>query len=124
MSPPITKSVEKVETPVTLTPPAPTVNPPTPNVKLELSCKAPEVPARTTLPDVKSLTVADENTLSPPETSIPPLASINPVKVDIPPTDKFVFKPTCPLAVNPPFATTNPVNVETPVTAKPLFTTT
>ena len=42
--------VENVETPVTLIPPAPIINPPPPNVKFELSSREPEAPARTTLP--------------------------------------------------------------------------
>ena len=42
------------------------------NVKLLLSCNAPDVPARTTRPDVKSLTVAEDNVVSPPVTDNPP----------------------------------------------------
>ena len=85
-SPPTTRSVENVETPVTLIPLALTTNPPVPKVRFPLSSNAPEVPARTTLPDVRSLTVADDRVVSPPEMSAPPLASIAPVKVDTPVT--------------------------------------
>jgi hypothetical protein len=52
--------VLKVETPVTLIPPAPTISPAPLKVRLALSSRAPKVPARTTLPAVKSLTVADD----------------------------------------------------------------
>jgi hypothetical protein len=76
ISPPTTKSVLKVETPVTLIPPAPTISPAPLKVRLALSSRAPEVPARTTLPAVKSLTVADDRVVSPPEISAPPFASI------------------------------------------------
>ena len=41
------------------------------NVKLLLSCNAPELPASTTRPDVKSLTVAEDNVVSPPVTDNP-----------------------------------------------------
>ena len=82
MSPPITTSVENVETPVTFTPPAPTINPPGPNVKLELSSRDPAVPARTTLPEVKSDTVADAKVASPAVTFIESL------KVETPETLK------------------------------------
>jgi len=90
ISPPTTKSVEKVEIPVTLIPPAPTTSPPAPKVRLALSSREPEVPARTTLPEVRSDTVAEERTVSPPEISAPPFASIAPVKVERPVTLIFV----------------------------------
>jgi hypothetical protein len=65
-----------------LAPPAPTISPAPLKVRLALSSRAPEVPARTTLPAVKSLTVADDRVVSPPEISAPPFASIAPVKVE------------------------------------------
>ncbi len=95
ISPSTTTSVEKVEIPVTLIPPEPTINPPAPKVRFELSSRAPEVPARTTLPAVKSETVADDSVVSPPEISAPPLASIAPVNVDIPLTKVLPVNSAC-----------------------------
>jgi len=51
------------------------------NVKLALSSRAPLTPAKVTLSSVKSLTVADDITVSPPEKFAPPLASIAPAIV-------------------------------------------
>jgi len=48
--------------------------------------RAPEEPARTTRPEVRSLTVADERIVSAPETFKPPLKSTAPVTVRAPPT--------------------------------------
>ena len=61
------------------------------NVKVDASSNSPEVPAITTLPEVKSETLAVEATNpEPPEISAPPLASIEPVNVESPATLKSV----------------------------------
>jgi uncharacterized protein (UPF0147 family) len=46
------------------------------NVRFALSSMAPEVPASTTRPEVRSETVAEERIDSPPEMFAPPLPSI------------------------------------------------
>ena len=48
---------------------------------MPLSSRAPEVPAITTLLSVRSLTVAEERTVSAPEILAPPLPSMAPVTV-------------------------------------------
>ena len=105
-SPVTTRSVENVEIPVTLIPLFPTTKPVASlYVKLASSVKAPLVPARTILPEVRSDTVAEPKVASPPETSNPPFASIAPVNVDTPVTDRLSSIVVCPLAesrVNPP----------------------
>ena len=82
--PPILRSVENVETPVTLIPLAPTVNPPLPKVRFALSCKTPLVPAVTTLPDVRVLTVRELPNVETPETFSCLVNKVGPVTVVIP----------------------------------------
>ena len=66
------------------------------NVRFPESSSAPDVPARTTLLSVRSETVAEERTVSPPAMLAPPSASIAPlistvpVNVDIPETFSVV----------------------------------
>jgi hypothetical protein len=55
-------------------PPAPTLNPPALYTRFALSSNAPEVPARTTLSAVKSLTVAEAKVASPDAWVIAPEA--------------------------------------------------
>ena len=55
-----------------------------------LSPRAPEVPARTTRPAVRSLTVADDKVVSPPEMSAPPSTLRAPVIVAPAPTLRVV----------------------------------
>ena len=55
-----------------------------------LSEIAPEVPARTTRPEVRSLTVADDMVVSPPEMSAPPSTSRAPPTVAPAPTLRVV----------------------------------
>ena len=57
------------------------------NVRLPLSSSAPDVPAITMRLSVKSLTVAEDKTVSPPDISAPAFASIAPPNVDTPDTN-------------------------------------
>ena len=54
------------------------------NVKFAESSKAPDVPAMTTLLSVRSETVAELNTVSPPAILAPPSASIAPLISTVP----------------------------------------
>ena len=56
------------------------------NVKLPLSSRAPELPARTTLSSVKSETVAELKVVSAPVIVAPALPSISPPNVPTPAT--------------------------------------
>ena len=118
-SPLTTRSVENVEIPITLIPLFPTTKPVASlYVKLASSVKAPLVPARTILPEVRSDTVADPKVASPPETSNPPLASIVPVNVDTPVTDRsssIVTVPAEESRVSPPVVVSISLSVESAI---------
>ena len=75
---------ERIAVPASTVPSTSRVEPS--NVKFASSSRAPDVPAITTRLLVRSLMVAEERVVSPPETSRPPFRSVAPVTVKAEPT--------------------------------------
>ena len=78
------RGTDGLSVPIPRETPVPTKNSDPSKVKFESSSRAPEVPAMTTRLLVKSLTVAEERTVSPPEMLAPASPSIAPLIVVIP----------------------------------------